>query len=588
MTYATKHTRTLPAKTSNRPALIPPTIPLPNTNQVKNSAGGYTWEISDWDRLDRFLILGSEGGTFYASERKLTKENAAAVQRCILEDGVRVIKKVIEISVAGRAPKNDEAIFVLALCSAAAETETRQAALKALPLVARTGMHMIQFMTTASAFRGRGRAFQRAVSAWYNDKAVEKLAYQLVKYQSRDGWSQRDVLRLARPTPASDNHAAAYRWATKGWSEIGSVEPVDGTKLLWVYECVKRATNEAEIINLIRHHRLTWEFVPGQWLGSAQVWKALLPNLPLGALVRNLGRMSANGTLKPLSQELDMALAMLEDQNRIRGSRLHPLNILLALKTYASGQGQRGNLTWQPNGQIIKALDKAFTLAFGNVLPTGKDIMLALDTSSSMKSAMLGTTDDYAARATKKGKGHQRDPLPISSREASAAMAMITAAVEPRHMFTGFSAGGTNFLSRGGSSYGRRDGISELSITPGQRLDDVIRYIDGLGFGATDPSLPMLYALDRGIAVDTFVVYTDNEVNTGIMHPSAALKHYRTKTGIDAKLVVVAMTSTGFTIADPNDAGMLDVVGFDLSTPTAISCFIGGQHNNDLTVEDSD
>ena len=43
--------------------------------------------------------------------------------------------------------------------------------------------------------------------------------------------------------------------------------------------------------------------------------------------------------------------------------------------------------------------------------------------------------------------------------------------------------------------------------------------------------------------------------------------------GIGAKLVVIGMVSNGFTIADPNDAGMLDVVGFDTATPSIITDF---------------
>jgi 60 kDa SS-A/Ro ribonucleoprotein len=49
------------------------------------------------------------------------------------------------------------------------------------------------------------------------------------------------------------------------------------------------------------------------------------------------------------------------------------------------------------------------------------------------------------------------------------------------------------------------------------------------------------------------------------------------ETGIDAKLAVVAMESDGFSIADPNDAGMLDFVGFDLTTPQVLSAYLGGQ-----------
>jgi hypothetical protein len=73
--------------------------------------------------------------------------------------------------------------------------------------------------------------------------------------------------------------------------------------------------------------------------------------------------------------------------------------------------------------------------------------------------------------------------------------------------------------------------------------------------------------------VDVFVVYTDNETWSGTVHPSQALRRYRERTGIAAKLVVVAMASNGFSIADPADPGMLDVVGFDAATPALTADF---------------
>ena len=64
------------------------------SNQVRNSAGGFAWKLSDWQRLDRFLVLGTEGGTFYIGERQLTLENAQALLRVIEADGARVIRRV--------------------------------------------------------------------------------------------------------------------------------------------------------------------------------------------------------------------------------------------------------------------------------------------------------------------------------------------------------------------------------------------------------------------------------------------------------------------------------------------------------------
>ena len=58
------------------------------------------------------------------------------------------------------------------------------------------------------------------------------------------------------------------------------------------------------------------------------------------------------------------------------------------------------------------------------------------------------------------------------------------------------------------------------------------------------------------------------------MHPSQALRQYRNQFVGGANAVVVGMTSSGFTIADSNDHGMLDVVGFDTTAPAVIADFV--------------
>ena len=79
------------------------------------------------------------------------------------------------------------------------------------------------------------------------------------------------------------------------------------------------------------------------------------------------------------------------------------------------------------------------------------------------------------------------------------------------------------------------------------RLDTVIDKISGLPFGATDCALPMEYAIKNKREVDVFVIYTDSETNAfNSRQPAEALRDYRRKTGIDAKLIVVGMVSNGF------------------------------------------
>src|SRR6266513_3610906 len=104
------------SKLFNRRA-TPQSQPILGSNQVRNSGGGYSWQVDDWTRLDRFLILGAEGGSYYATERKLTRENARVAMQCLQLDGRRVVNRIVEISDQGRAPKNEPALFALALAA---------------------------------------------------------------------------------------------------------------------------------------------------------------------------------------------------------------------------------------------------------------------------------------------------------------------------------------------------------------------------------------------------------------------------------------------------------------------------------------
>ena len=112
-------------------------------------------------------------------------------------------------------------------------------------------------------------------------------------------------------------------------------------------------------------------------------------------------------------------------------------------------------------------------------------------------------------------------------------------------------------------------------------MDDVVKSISGLPFGGTDCALPMLEAMKHQWPVDLFVIYTDNETWAGSIHPAQALRQYRQRMGIPARLVVVGMASNGFSIADPADGGMLDVVGFDTATPQVIADFGTGNMTHD-------
>src|SRR5262245_56786389 len=291
--------------------------PIPGSTQVRNSGGGYSWAVDDWTRFDRFLILGAEGGTYYIREHDLVKQNHAALVRCIKADGLRVVNRIVEISDAGRAPKNDPAIFTLALVVAHGDAAAKAHAFANLNKVCRIGTHLFHFAEYVNAMRGWGRSLRNAVGRWYLDRGADDLAHQAVKYQQRDGWSHGDLLRLAHPKAPSPQHDAVFRWMLSGRSSaslqdsLGEREVkrmirgedrvakygavVELPKLIEAFERVKRTSNVIEVVKLIDEFDVPREAIPTQWLTEAKVWEALLERMPMTAMIRNLGKMTAIG-----------------------------------------------------------------------------------------------------------------------------------------------------------------------------------------------------------------------------------------------------------------------------------------------------
>lgn len=508
------------------------TQPIPSRNQVKNSAGGFVFELDGWAQLERFLMLGSWGGTYYTGEKELTKANAENIFKLVSEDGRRVVDTILAVSLDGRAYKQNPTLFTLAVASAAQDAEVRSYALSKVSDICRTGTMFFQYIKYAEQFRGWGRGLSRTAGEWYTERTPDSLATQLIKYRQREGWSHKDVLYLAKPktqagTPVHD----LVRWAA------GKSETVPDNAIVQGYLKAQSATTAAEWVAIINEYHLPWEALPTQALNCTEVWEALVPTLGLTAILRNMGKMGATGmtnhsTLKNLVQ------ARIINHDEYRKARVHPMQVLLAATVYAAGRGVRGGNTWNTVPSLIDNLNDAFYASFGTLEVTNKRRMIALDVSGSMGGGAIANTF-------------------LTPREATGALAMVALNQDPDSYCYGFSS---TFV--------------DLKLSAKMRLDDVRKRISGLPFNSTDCSLPMEWAIKNNVELDSFEIYTDNETYAGARHPVQALKAYRDKTGINAKLVVNGMTATNFSIADPTDGNSMDVVGFDAAAPRVISSFI--------------
>lgn len=355
-------------------------------------------------------------------------------------------------------------------------------------------------------------------------------------------------IRLARSAAATPRWgsptrtAGLFDWIAHEGGTEGLPRIVEG------YSRAQAAATPAESGGLVREYGLPREAVRSDHLTAPEVWEELLEDMPMTALLRNLATMTRVDVVAPGSAGTARVVEQLGNADRLRAARVHPIAVLSALRTYASGQGVRGRGTWDPVVQVVDALDGAFYAAFGSVEPANRRVLLALDVSGSMTWGQIAGVPG------------------LTPRDASAAMALVTAATEPQYEVVAFTSG-----------RGETQGLSPLAISPRQRLDDAMRAVSDLPFGGTDCALPMQRnATQRKREVDAFVVYTDSETWAGSIHPVEALRSYRERFSIDARLIVVGMVSNGFTIADPSDPGMLDVVGFDAGTPALIADFARG------------
>lgn len=543
-------------------ATTPPQSPLPGraAEMVKNPDGAYVFKIGDWERASRFLILGAVGGTYYAKESTLTVENAECLINCIKTDGVRLVGEILRVSSQGIAPKNDPAIFGLALASHFGDEKTKRAAYVALPEVCRTGTHLFTFCEYRQAVGGGwGSGIRRAIGKWYRERKPADLIFQALKYRQRNGWDHASVLRLAHPKTSNEAYKAIYdaicapkggprtapkknktdelvvRGEGRGWEALRNYPVVDGYLKLSEAEDLK----PADAAKIIADCKLPFEMIPTELLTQPVVWEAMLPHLGLTAVIRNLGNMSKCGFLAPLSGAAKDVVGRVTDIDNIKKSRVHPWHVILATATYGQGKGFRGKGEWTVVPQVRDALEFTFENAFRNVKPTGKRFLLATDVSPSMSM--------------------QIDGSPLSAATAAAAMMLITLRTEPEYYAFGFAS---QFV--------------DLKISKTDSLPSVIEKAHhySRNFGGTDCSVPIRWALQNKTSkVDAVMVYTDNETNSGPAHAAALTEKYRREVG-PIKVGMVAFTATDRSVADPKDPHSMNFVGMDASLPAAISAFV--------------
>lgn len=501
------------------------------TDRVQTHNDGVAYKLDPQQQLRRFLILGSEGDTYYASQRELLTTNVEAVRQALDTDFYKAIDEIVDVSDRALAPSNEPALLALAIASSHQNVACRQYALSKLKEVCRTSTHLFHFMAYLSKMRSHGSAVQKAIADWYLSKSPMSLAVQVTKYQQRDGWSHKDMINIAHVKGQTPFQQEMLRWLTYGDNEITTDDRV--AEYFGAIERAKTADVDT-LVDLVKEFKLSREVLPTSAMTEKRVWEAMLPTMGYTALIRNLGNMSRLGVITDFSDNQKTIVSRITDSENIKNARIHPIDIIKAYYTYRAGHGIQNS--WIPNQGVVDALQAAFYDSFGYVQPTGKKGIIALDVSSSMCSPNLQGIQGFTPRT------------------ASAVMAMVSIRTETEVVLKAFSGE-----------------LVPIDISKHDSIEAVTQKMANIRFGTTNCSLPIRYALDNNLNIDYFSIYTDSET---MGNPQLSMETYRKRINPDARLVIVAMVSNRLTLSNAPYA--LNVSGFDSSTPALISEFVSG------------
>jgi 60 kDa SS-A/Ro ribonucleoprotein len=513
----------------------PQTQPIPGREKemIQGRSGGFMFDAGLWTMLRRCLLVGTAQSTYYAGQQELSEDFVRVLEEAIATDPQRVAQEIVCAS-NGRAINNSAPLLALVLLSMGKTAAAKKAFREIFPQVVRTASHFYEWLSYTKSLRGFGQAIREVGRKWLSDGDVRGLAYQLLKYQQRHGFSHRDALRLFHVRPPTCDHEQLFAWAVRGWQDLPPESPSPALVQVWWYEWLKR--NPEQTHRAIAAGHLTHEMVAPVGKMDRQAWQLLFNEMPIGAMLRNLGSLTELGVLRADEpQNLERIEAVLGSRQHLRRGRIHPIDVLKALKTYQSGgKIGRSKKQWHPVPRIVDILAGAVELSFDVAEPSGKVFMHAVDVSGSMSYYSVPSVG-------------------LSCCEIATAMALVTAKAERNYMIRGFS---TQF--------------KDLGITSRDSFPSALKKASDNNFGGTDASVAYEWMIKNRFKADLICFWTDSESWAGHHHPARALAEYRRKVNPNVRAVYITLAPYKITLVDPQDPLSWDLGGFDPGTPRLI------------------
>ncbi len=373
---------------------------LPRANAV-NEAGGLAYKLEPKHALAQVAATGTFGNAFYSTAETQLDEVLKLIDEV---DDNQYLAKLALYAREKAFMKDMPAALLVAL--SVRDTELMHRVFDRVVdngRVLRTVFQMIRSgrfkNNTVKNKAGKGRiglssSVQRAFQRWLNTASVGKLLSASIGNDP----SLRDILRMARPTPKDNARRAMFGWLTEKsidkWAPSTEADLPAGIQSLIAYR--NSESEDVQVLIAGGLDNVRWDLLSDAAKGP-KVWAALARKMGPQALRMNLNTLlrhdvfnsrpslrEGSATVTPLGERsdnmVDYVADRIADESEIGRSKQFPYQYFAAYLNADDNVPQK----------IKTALHKAAEIACGNVPELPGPVVIGLDTSGSMSSAVTG------------------------------------------------------------------------------------------------------------------------------------------------------------------------------------------------------
>jgi len=503
---------------------------------ARNNAGGLAYRLPPKHALAQLAATGSLSNTYHA-----TADDQLAQVRALAEQVDDAYLAKLAVYAREKAYMKDMPAALLLLLSRRSPALFRQV----FPRVIDNGrtLRTLFQMLRGGTFdrKSLSYALQRAFQDWLNTVSVGTLLSASIGNDP----SLRDVLRLARPTPTTNERRALFGWLTgrteAKWAPATTADLPAEVRDLVAY---RTATTEDEQVAILGRARFRWDLLADAARGP-KVWKALARQMGAQALRMNLNTLLRHRVFDDAEMVAYVA-GRFADPGEIARSRQFPYQYLAAYL----------NADAAVPAPVRDALNQAAELACGNVPALPGPVLVGLDVSASMRTKVTGT----------RGKGQ---PTKMRCVDVAAVFAAAVLRRNPGSAVVPFDSGPHAFA-----------GGAAVAIL------DLARTLARFGGGGTDCSIPLRegHTTYRDRPFAGAVIVSDNESwigtgrhgSTGVMTEWQAFVANQARLGTALPKLVCIDVQPSATAQAEDRADVLNVGGFSDAVFDVVAAFLAG------------